>query len=100
LAIQDVNGDGINDILVGIPNLTVLLGKGSGAFAAPITFPDTGIGAFADFNGDGALDIAVGTSNGFERVLNTGYKTWPKPSSLPTAPPLKTSANTAIADER
>ena len=111
LAIQDVNGDGTEDIVVQSPNIVVLLGKGGGTFAAPITFPTNNPGpgsspsgsatfAFADFNGDGALDVALATGNGFARVLNTGYKTWPKPSSLPTAPPLKTSASTTIAEER
>jgi FG-GAP-like repeat/Abnormal spindle-like microcephaly-assoc'd, ASPM-SPD-2-Hydin/Bacterial Ig-like domain (group 3) len=72
----DFNGDGKSDLAVlsyngnSISYITVLLGKGDGTFATPITGqvysqPATGgdviLGtlAAADFNGDGKLDLAV-----------------------------------------
>ncbi len=72
----DFNGDGKADLAVlsyngnSISYITVLLGKGDGTFATPITGqvysqPQTGgdviLGtlAAADFNGDGKLDLAV-----------------------------------------
>jgi hypothetical protein len=67
LAVTDFNGDGLADLAVadwGATDSTVgvLLGKGSGAFAAPQTFavPTNPHGlTVGDFNGDGAPDLAV-----------------------------------------
>jgi hypothetical protein len=60
----DFNGDGIQDLVMtdhGV--IDVLLGKGDGTFAAPVTYPAGTNGQFlavGDFNATGVLDIAMG----------------------------------------
>ena len=67
----DFNGDGIPDLAgiyyinnMQIGTLVVMLGKGDGTFAAPLTtpIPDEfpGLLAIGDFDGDGKLDILTG----------------------------------------
>jgi probable HAF family extracellular repeat protein len=67
IAVGDFNGDGIQDLAVAnfsAGTVSVLLGNGSGGFAAATGSPFT-VGtnplslAVADFNGDGAQDLAV-----------------------------------------
>jgi hypothetical protein len=67
LAIGDVNGDGIPDIVVNnfvyLSTVSVLLGSGGGVFQSPVAYStsdhnDNGV-VLADFNGDGNLDIAA-----------------------------------------
>jgi len=74
VAVGDVNRDGIPDLVVanfGTPlqgdygDITVLLGKGDGAFQEPVRFTrlrDPVQVILADLNGDGALDIAAITN--------------------------------------
>jgi FG-GAP-like repeat len=70
-AVGDFNGDGSADLAVanfGGNNMTVLVGDGSGGFAAASGSPFL-VGslplavAVADFNGDGKADLAVANSN-------------------------------------
>ena len=73
LAVGDVNGDGLPDLVINsiggedsvVSQLGVLLGNGKGAFQAPIlqspgTTGGDGDVALGDFNHDGRLDAAVG----------------------------------------
>jgi hypothetical protein len=95
LALADLNHDGILDLVVTyyIPSSTgdiaVMLGKGDGAFAAPIFYSDnnTDVGAvaIADLNGDGNPDIAVAELlTGTVRVqLGNGDGTFGVPTSFP-----------------
>src|ERR1019366_626049 len=59
----DVNKDGIADLITSNANgvVSVLLGKGGGSFAAPVTIATIAGGgpsiAVADFNGDGSPDL-------------------------------------------
>ena len=64
LAVADVNGDGILDIVTS--GVSVLLGKGDGTFTAgnSILLPAvSGNLEIADINGDGALDLVTATMN-------------------------------------
>ena len=96
VTIRDLNGDGIPDLAVHSNGLLVFMGRGGGRFTSPLYFavPSTGFGntafATADFNLDGTPDFAFPTQNGIARLLNTGYATWPKVSSLPPPTPFRT----------
>lgn len=66
VAIADMNGDGIPDIVCGMPSQCMLIGKGDGTFTAVTEMADqasfTAFGFFnsmhlADVNGDGLLDV-------------------------------------------
>src|SRR6266849_4257303 len=73
LVMQDFNHDGILDLATadyGNNTVSILLGKGDGSFASPITYStdNTPQGlATGDFNGDGIPDLAV-TNNGSNDV--------------------------------
>jgi hypothetical protein len=80
LAVGDVTGDGIPDLIVsGDSGLSVWQGSGSGSFfeAQLITKTSPGAPVIGDFNGDGANDIA--TSNGSEVTIlvNDGKGNFP-----------------------
>ncbi len=77
VAVADMNGDGIPDIVTVGSNASILLGDNTGAFAAPQTFALGGGGlsvAIGDLNDDGVPDLVTqyGGSNGVVAVL-LGY---------------------------
>lgn len=72
LAVADVNGDGILDIVTS--GVSVLLGNGDGTFAAGNSILLSGAGGnleIADINGDGALDLVTVTVDpAFNQTVN------------------------------
>ena len=103
VTIRDFNGDGLNDIAMQNTGGTmpVFLGNGGGKFTSPVIFginaSAQGSSAFAiaDFNLNGTPDIAVPTINGLTRLLNSGFSTWPKLSSLPPPAPFRMATEPA-----
>jgi hypothetical protein len=63
MAVGDLNGDGLPDLVVSNVNVgfTVLLNTGQGNFAAPASYSDpfTGPLLLGDFNGDHKLDVLM-----------------------------------------
>jgi hypothetical protein len=78
VAVADVNGDGLPDLVVANAlsnDVSVLLGNGDGTFQIARNFP-AGIGpqsvAVADVNGDGRLDLTVAYAGSFPDDYNGG----------------------------
>jgi len=84
LALEDFDGDGAADVLVGDSgsnNSHILYNNGNGTFLAPALLGSTGVstgGTTGDFNGDGRMDLAVTDhSNSRAKVfLNQGGRTF------------------------
>jgi hypothetical protein len=78
VASGDFNHDGATDLATvntGNSTVAVLLGKGDGSFAGPVTYPaGTGVVAVAvgDFDGDGKLDLAAADQAGSALVVMRG----------------------------
>jgi len=89
LAVGDLNGDGINDVVVpnhNTTNISVLLGNRDGSFQ-PFVLTDTGgvfpfDAAIADFNGDGKNDVAVTSATGVSVLLGDGHGNFGAPLLL------------------
>jgi hypothetical protein len=92
VAVADVNGDGIPDLVVGSDQrsqgVSVLLGNGDGTFQRPKTF-SVAAGSYprwvavADLNGDGKPDIVAFGINKGSVLLGNGDGTFQAPESLP-----------------
>jgi hypothetical protein len=93
VAVADVNGDGIPDVIITNELIngaaTVLLGKGNGTFHSPMSFaagkyPNAVV--VADVNGDGHPDIIVGNFSyaNVSVLLGNGNGTFQAPLNLTT----------------
>lgn len=93
IAIGDLNHDGIPDVAIAMHGalmgssgaLAVLIGKGDGSFAPPVSYPINHNGerlVLADLNGDGNLDVAMAVQhnsspkNGLAIFLGNGDGTF------------------------
>lgn len=99
LAIGDMNGDGVPDVVLGgvFSGVIVLLGDSShpGQFLAPVSYPvsptpaggrSLGI-AIGDINGDGIPDVVSGNyGNVFDLLLGKGDGTLQAPTPYSTGP--------------
>jgi hypothetical protein len=87
VAMADLNGDGIPDLIEILQdaNIVVLLGKGDGTFqtARPLSTGSYGnVLAVGDFNGDGKLDIATTSSASVYILLGHGDGTFGEPTQF------------------
>jgi hypothetical protein len=102
IAIGDLNGDGIGDMVIPNTNSTdvsVLLGNRNGSFKQFVLFDTGGSDPFhvaiADFNGDGKNDVAVTTLSGVSILLGDGHGHLGAPTILPAG---TSPARIAVAD--
>jgi hypothetical protein len=109
-AVEDVNGDGIPDIVVATPHgLQLLLGKGDGSFSEGA---GTGLGeaggqaamravVLGDFDNDGFSDVIAASSDGLHAYRNLGagrFAEWPLFSSPSKRSPSSVSSDITNAD--
>ncbi len=112
IATEDLNGDGIPDIVTASSaGISILLGKGGGVdYKLAGTFNvgpniactangsltyDSSCYALADFNGDGKLDIAVGSLTGIAILYGNGDGTFQSNQAFATPSP---AYNAVVAD--
>jgi hypothetical protein len=104
LAVADLNGDGIPDVVVTNPSLNgsvnVLLGNGDGSFQAPVSYPAGSYFqtvAVADLTGTGVQDIIAGdyVDNRVKVLLGNGNGTFQAAVSYTVGP---TPRSLAVAD--
>jgi hypothetical protein len=104
VAIGDLNGDGIPDVVVtncggcGPSVVGILLGNGDGTFQPAVTYPagtEPVSVAVADVNGDGKLDVVVGAFSGVGVLLGNGDGTF---QPIVTYDPGAGANSVAVAD--
>jgi hypothetical protein len=113
VAVADLNGDGIPDLVVGTfssgylragRTVSVLLGNGDGTFGPPRTFP-VGQGpsavVVADLNGDGIPDLVVANQFDYDVsvLLGNGDGTFQAQRTFATGSEGVVSANDGLASD-
>ena len=95
LAIADMTGDGLPDIVSADFNVSLFVQTAAGAFAAAVPLYPGGANwvAVGDLNGDGAPDIALTDAEGVKLLLHIGA-----PSDTTFAAPLSVFTQTANAN--
>jgi len=104
LVIADFNGDSKSDVAVACTNssnVSILLGKGDGTFASPVTYTTlTGSAgakpesiAAADFDGKNGIDLVIAdSSSNVVFLLNSGSGTFSAPIANPASVPSSNSS--------
>jgi len=74
VAIADMNGDGLPDLISADFNVSLFLQTAPGTFASPVSLYSGGANwvAVGDLNGDGMPDIALADSVGVKVLMHTG----------------------------
>lgn len=95
VAIADMNGDGLPDLISADFTVSLFLQSSPGTFAAPISLYPGGANwvAAGDLNGDGAPDIALTDAVGVKVLMHTGAA-----SSATFAAPVSVFTQTANQD--
>jgi hypothetical protein len=95
VAIADMNGDGMPDLVSADFNVSLFIQSSPGTFAAPISLYPGGANwvALGDLNHDGAPDVALTDAVGVKLLMHTGAA-----SSTTYAPPVSVFTQTANAN--
>jgi hypothetical protein len=107
-AVADYNGDGFQDLALGLANgnqglMQILNGNGDGTFQAPRLYlvppPQSSIGtvaiASANLNSDGRADLALGVGGAAPALVVLINTTGTAPAPIPAAPALLSPAQDA-----
>jgi hypothetical protein len=94
VAIADVNGDGLPDLISADFNVSLFIQSSPGSFAAPISLYSGGANwvAVGDLNHDGSPDVALTDNTGVKVVFHTGAAT---ATTFNPAVQVYTESNTA-----